>query len=896
MQVTRLTCEYADDPLGVDRPQPRLSWQIQSDRRSVVQSAYQILVATSPESLQGDLGDKWDSTRVSSDRSVNVLYGGRPLTSAEICWWKVRVWDERGEASPWSQAARFEMGLLSSNDWRGQWITSPAKASAPLLRREFELPGQVRRARLYMACLGWCELRLNGSKVGDHEMDPAPTWYDNVLPCALGSRVLYVTHDVASLLVTGANAIGAMLGHGWYSSDTDQPPGRKPFADRPAVLVQLNVELEDGHQLSVYTDQTWRTSPGPVTANDMAEGEHYDARLEQPGWDCPGFDQSRWTQAQAVKAPTGRLVAQSVEPIKVTRRLRPVRMLRSGPDSVIFDLGQYISGRTELRVRGSRGHKVLLRHAGRVNFDTGSLDMRNALWWPPHRVTQTESYILKGNGLEVWHPRFTVHGFRYVELVGYPGEPTLEAVEGHVTNSAIEPTGDFECSNDLLNRIHRNIRWTFQGSFQGYPQDAADRAERVGWLGDPGFVAEDFLLSFQSARFWQKWLADLQDAQKSDGALPCVCPPYWHEFAYSDWPCWEVTYAILVWQIYRYCDDPIVLTDHYESLKRQLERFRSLAKDYSLSEPLGDHMEPREDGTSSSRPQRTSGYLCGTAYYYLCASITAQAAEVLGLKDDAQQYRELAGSIRRAFHQRFFDAGKRHYDTGSQCANALALAMDLVPAEYRGAVLDNLVSDIDKRGGRLSTGIIGTDALTRALPACGRADTMYRIATQTDFPSWGYGVLHGQTTIAEDFECSHRYSVSMKMFGSVEKFFYRDLAGIQLVGPGYRHFDIRPQVVGDLIYARASLATVRGLIAVEWRREQQGLHLEVTVPVNTTATVHLPKLGHERVVVTESGRPIAGTSREWQDTAGITALAHNGSDVILRVGSGIYRFRLLPDQ
>ena len=420
----KLTCEYQANPLGIDNPRPRLSWVLQSDRRGQRQTAYRILVASCVEKLRDDEGDRWDSGPVESDRSVNVPYGGAPPAGGEQCWWKVRVTDADGAEGPWSDPATFEMGLLDERDWQGCWIAATADVSSPLLRKSFVLDAQVRRARLYVCGLGWHELYLNGGRVCDRMMDPAPTLYKDIHKGLLRPRVSYVTHDVTDLLAAGDNALGVWLGHGWYSSDEEEVSGRKPYAACPELRVQLNVDLADGRSISIVTDNSWRAAASPITANEICQGETYDARLEQPGWDTPEFDDSAWAPAEGVPGPSGRLTAMAVEPIRIVQRYRPTRIHKTGRGTYLFDMGQYISGFTEIRVSGTAGTVVTLEHAGRVCYEADGLDTRNANAWAGHGSRQTEQYTLKGGGVEVWHPRYTVHGFRYVEVTGWPGEPT----------------------------------------------------------------------------------------------------------------------------------------------------------------------------------------------------------------------------------------------------------------------------------------------------------------------------------------------------------------------------------------------------------------------------------------------------------------------------------------
>lgn len=879
--IQSVTTEYQTNPLGLDNPAPRLSWILQSDQRNQSQSAYQILAASSEQLLAAGTPDLWDSGRVNSDRNVNVTYAGKPLASAQRVFWTVRAWDQDNQPSPWSAPAWFEMGLLAPGDWKGQWISAAQAASAPLLRKAFTLPGPVASARLYISGLGFYELSLNARRVGDRMMDPAGTWYDQIIQGPVGARCLYVAYDVTDLLSSGENVIGVTLAHGWYSSDDGNPSSRTPFAPRPVLMLQLDLRLADGRCISVSSDTSWKSSAGPVTANDISAGEHYDARLEQAGWNAPGFDDAAWSAAiPAAKAPAGRLVAMNVEPVRIVQRLRPIRMLDTGRGSVIFDMGQYVSGWTELRVRGPRGAKVALRHAGRVNYEASALDSRNNLF--VHTAHQTDTYTLKGEGLEVWHPRFTVHGFRHVEVIGYPGQLTLDSVEGHAVNSDVLTAGQFACSNDMVNRVHHNVSMTFRGSFQGIPQDAADRAERVAWLGDPGFVAEDYIVNFHTARFWAKWLDDIRDAAKSDGAMPFIAPPNWVERSYHNWPCWEVTYTLFVWHVWRYYDDTALLADHYAGIRSQLERFRRLAEDLILPEPLGDHLEPDGPaGISSFAPTRTPKELTGTAYFHLAARIVAQAASVLGRRDDAEHYAQLAEQIKAAYIAKFFNPETNQFATGSQTSNAVSLYLDLVPADRRDAVLANLVKDIESRGNRLSTGIIGTDALEQCLPSHARPDVMFALLTQTAYPSWGYGVVNGQTTISEDFECSTKHSVSMKMFGSTEKFIFQNLAGLAPAPDslGYSRLRIAPQPVGNLTWARCSYLTPRGLAATDWRRSPTAFHLKLTVPVNSRAEILLPTLGLSNPTLTESGKPLPITHQL-------------PGAVLLNVGSGTYNFTL----
>ncbi|MXZ20744.1 MAG: Bacterial alpha-L-rhamnosidase [Caldilineaceae bacterium SB0665_bin_25] len=915
-----LQCEYAVDPVGVDTRRPRFSWLLRAQERGQRQSAYRILVASSEAELLAGVGDKWDSGRVASSEMTHVEYGGAALVSNERCWWAVRVWDGEGVASEFSAAAVFCMGLLEAGDWQGDWVGAADRTvSAPLLRRAFTVDRPVRRATVHMSGLGYGELYVNGSKVGRSVLDPGNTYFNNDQPVALGSRVLYVSHDVTELLQPGANVFGVMLGHGWHSAEDDIPPSpshRTPYGDRPRLLLHAIIEYADGGRDSIVSDGEWKTAAGPITYNDFNNGESYDARLERPGWDSPGYDDAGWQPAVAVEAPGGALVAQNMPPARVIETLPAVEMRSPSEGVYVFDLGQVITGWCRLRVRGSAGATVTLRH-GTCLYADGTLDARSNLCNEPiseeeyrqgtgrdggvhHSARQTDSYTLRGDGVEVWEPRFTLHSFRYVEVTGYPGAPALDSVEGRVVHTAVGTGSRFRCSDELFNRIHSNVHWTLRGSFQSISQDAADRSERVAWLGDPGFIAEDYLYNFESASFWAKWLEDIADAQKEDGDVPVVAPLHWRRTmdAYLRWMDWASTYPIFVWQVYRHYGDERVLARHYGPLKRMMAFYGALAEEHIMRHGLGDHMEPQADGTSSFKPLHTPMPLTSTAYYQHCVWILAQAARVLGEEKEARRYCALAGEIREAFNREFLDEETNQYGGGSQTANAVALHLELVPEERVEAVVANLVEDIRVRqNGHLTTGIIGTAALENALPRYGQAKVMAELMSQTTFPSWGEQIAKGATTVWESWngDPEEELSLNMKMFCSTEVFFYRTLAGISPTSPGYRTIAINPSVVGAVTDVEAVVETQSGTVASAWQREKGTFALQVSVPVNTTAEVSVPKMGPGSVAIREGGKTVWEEGVYKPGVAGIEAGQEEGDAITFQVGSGSYSFRLVEE-
>jgi alpha-L-rhamnosidase len=598
-----LRCEHVIGPLGVDARQPLLSWVPESYVRGQEQTAYEVLVASSPELLGRGIGDRWSSGRVVSDSCEGVRYEGTALESRDRCWWKVRLWDRAGESGVWSAYAVFEMGLLDPADWDGQWIGTDARVSSPLLRTELQLASPIRRARAYVCGLGYYELYINEAKVGDHVLDPVSTNYhaDLTVPHGdqLRQRVFYVTYDVTDRLRAGANAIGLMLGHGWYSGEADATPhvdwqGHDAFGDRPRAIMQLEVEYDSGERQVVATAPTWRVAAGPITYNDYAHGERYDARLEQPGWTRPGFDASAWTSAIVLEAPSGALCSQLMAPARVVETLASIGVTHHPAGVSVVDFGQSITGWTRIRVSGPRGAQIRLRHAQHID-EQGELDDSRNMHHEGSEARQTDYYVLSDDGSEVWEPRFTLHGFRYVEITAT--EPfTLYAAEARVVHSAVRQSGSFSCSEELLNQIHRNACWTFRASFQGFPQDAPERGERVGWLGDPGFVIEDVLYNYDTLQFWSKWLEDIRECQWPDGNVPIIAPCHWRwpgayalKIGFSDW---KAAYPLIVWWLYRFYGVRAVLEEHYEGMGLLLEWIEARSEDLVVPDGLGDHGAP----------------------------------------------------------------------------------------------------------------------------------------------------------------------------------------------------------------------------------------------------------------------------------------------------------------
>ena len=892
MNTTRLTCEYAVDPLGVDTSQPRFSWILESAERGVAQSAYRILVASSQEKLAATEGDKWDSGKVESAESVNISYEGADLSSGERCYWMVKVWpaagdedkDNGGAESDWSEPATFEMGLLDESDWSGMWIGTARGVPAPLLRKTFELPSPVRRARLYVSGIGWSETYLNGAKVSDRVLDPAASEY--------GKSVCYVVHDVTWRLREGANAIGLWLGNGWYS----EPEFPNRYGDCPRVLVQLNVELENGETTSIASDESWETSGSCIIQNDFWHGEIYDARLESPGWNDVGFDESAWNAAEVKDAPGGVLRSQLMAPIRVVSVRKPVRMTEPKPNVYVYHFDQLFGGWVRLRIRGHAGTKVTIKYSARLNEETGLVDKHRHE--PPKA---TDYYILRGDpDGEAYEPRFTYHPVNYIQIDGTPAELTIDDLDGCIVHTDEDLSGDFVCANDLVNKIHRNVGWTLTNGLFGMPLDCLHR-EHWAWT-DPATITGSLYPRKHMPLFWTKWLQDIADSQGEDGAVPQIAPAY-HGPGFD--AAWGGNYPPLVWYLYRYFGDEGMLRQHYEGMKRCTDHMVSVAEDFIITRGLyGDHMLPgAEPGKEEFVSSVTPPPLVWTGYFYRAAHVVSQAAEVLGKGDDARRYGDLAVQIAEAFNAKWLDSSAHEYANGSQTANAFALALSIVPDSDREGVVESLIQSItEQHDNHHHTGNTGTTCLIDMLTALGHGEVMWKIATNTTYPGWGYMVEQGATTIWESWSLKFDWgeAESMIMWATIDEFFYNDLAGIkgpdyygvEPTTPGFREIRIAPFVPDDLANAKASIQTVRGIVSSAWQRTDKGIRLEVQIPVNSTAKISVPKLGQQEVTVTERGEAVWRTGAFAKGVAGVTGAIDTGESVTFQVGSGSYAFEL----
>lgn len=870
-QVTRLRCEYLINPLGLDEATPRLSWQLDSPQRSQRQSAYQVLVASTKDLLGQDRGDLWDSGRVASDETVAIEYQGRPLTSGQRAWWKVRVWDGDGKESDWSDVAWWEMALLESGDWHGEWIArneSIEPQPLPLLRREFAVDKPIKRARVYVTGLGYYELSINGKKIGNRRLEPGYTRYDR--------RVLYATHDITDQLREGANALGVMLGNGWFNVQTPASWDfeKAPWRASPRLLLELRMEFEDGTTQIVSSDKDWKTAEGPITYNCIYSGETYDARRELPGWNLPGFDDADWQPALVVDGPGGKLVAQAFHPIRITKTLTPVTVTEPKPGVFVFDVGQNLAGNAELHISGPAGTKVAMKYGERLNDDgTVNQDAIAHHVWNKNREQQfqTDTYFLKGMGQETWQSRFVYHGFQYVEVTGATEPLTRDNLKIHFIHSAVPEVGYFACSNELLNQIWKNAQWSFLSNLHGIPTDCPHR-EKNGWMADAHLACETALWNYDAVTVYEKWLDDMADEQQDDGRLPGIVPTGGWGYNWGNGPAWDSAMLIIPDYLHLYHGDSRMRKRLYEHHCRYVDYLSREAKTGTNAIGLGDYVPYKTV---------TPEIVTSTAYHYHDALIVAESARLLEKADDAARYLAEAERIKAAFDRELYNPETHLYSNGSQTSQSTALFHGLVdPAQIAG-VTDALVANIRAADNHLDTGVLGSKYLLHALTDNGHAELAYTVASQTTQPSWGWWITQGANTLWETWtdEGSHNHI----FLGDCVNWYVRTLVGINPdpAQPGFKHIVIKPHPLGDLTFAEARYESVRGPISCRWQHDAGTFNLIVKIPANTTGTLYL--LSSDVESIRESGKPLSASS-------GVNLKQVEGGVAVIEVDSGAYEF------
>jgi alpha-L-rhamnosidase len=1039
-----LRCEYKVNPLGIDVTEPRLSWLQKSDQQAQYQSAYQVLVASNEKILEQNKGDLWDSGKVESEQSNQIVYKGKPLKSRMRCYWKLRIWDKNDAVSRWSKPAFWTMGLLEQADWKAQWIgydveppvayeqfkeieslsltgckwvwypegqpnrrlpnvtryfrhkvelpdqkierarfrliadndavmfingrqvhtfsgwqrpytfditeqlhagtntfafsvtnrgdgPSPAglagkllvefetgssltvaidsswKSSqtgpdgwqnenfndsdwvnvietadcgdmpwgemeddtlglppTPFFRKDFYVDSPIRRAMVYATALGLYELHINGKRIGEDYFTPGWTDYNK--------RLYYQSYDVTEMLDKGGNTIGAILADGWYAGYLGSKRRKALYGKDPRLLVQLEIEYEDGTRKTIATDNTWKASYGPIVEADFLMGETYDARKEMPGWDKGNFDDSGWNKAGVFEKWPGTLQAYPGVTVQEMLEVKTKKVTEPKKGIYVFDMGQNFAGFVRLKARGVAGTKIIMRFAERLNPD-GTIYTTNL-----RGARCTDTYVLKGSGEEIWEPHFTYHGFQYVEVTGYPGTPKPDAVTGVVVYSNTPSVASFECSNPMVNQLYSNIVWGQRSNFIEIPTDCPQRDERLGWTGDAQIFIRTATYNMDVAAFFTKWLVDLEDDQSPEGAFPDVAP---RKTATGEGTAaWGDAGVICPWTIYQVYGDKRVLEKHYDAMKKWISYLQKNSTD--LLRPASGY------GDWVSIASDTPKDVIATAYFAYSTNLVSKTANVLGKQDEAEKYQQLYEQIKAAFNKAYVtDDGRIKGET--QTCYVLGLHFDLLPQDKRPLATQHLIEALEAKNWHLSTGFVGLSYLLPVLTETGHTDIAYRLLTNDTFPSWGYSIKNGATTIWErwdgwtqgkGFQDPGMNSFNHYSFGAVGRWLFGTVAGIDTEEPGFKKIIVRPRP-GKITSAKASYNSINGKIATDWKLEGGTFTLDVTIPANTTATVYVPAKSAE--AVTESGRKIA-------DSPAVKLLRTEDGSAVFAVDSGHYHF------
>ena len=890
VSVKKLRCEMLVNPLGIDIKEPRLSWQLNSDQRNVQQTAYEIIVSSSKEKLSKNEADVWGSGRVNSSQSIHIRYTGKQLQTGKEYFWKVKSITNKGETT-WSDPAYWTMGLLNKSDWKAKWIgydkasswdsiTQWSRLSARYLRKQFQSNTAIKRATIYISGLGLYELYLNGQRIGDQVLAPNPTDYRKTF--------FYNTHDVTRQIKDGNNAIATVLGNGrFFTMRQNYKPQKHNTFGYPKLLLQLEIEYVDGSKKVILSDETWKLNvDGPIRTNNEYDGEEYDATKEFPGWNNFGYDDSKWIKPQLVAAPPGKLMAQMSEPMKVMKVINPVSIKPASNGKYILDMGQNFAGWVQIKVQGKKGQKVQLRFAESLKND-GEIFTANL-----RDAKVTDIYTLKGNAIETWQPSFVYHGFRYVEVTGFPGTPTLNDFEGKLIYDAFETTGSFNTSNSVINGIYRNAWWGIASNYKGMPVDCPQRNERQPWLGDRviGAMGETYL--FDNAKHYAKWMQDIEDSQTAEGAIPDVAPAFWNY--YSDDVTWPAAFITISNHLYNQFGDITPIQRHYSSMKKWMEYMkRKYMTNYIVTrDKYGDWCMPPESPTliHAKDPARlTDGKLIATAYYHKMLSYLQRFAGLLNKKEDARSFGLLMDSIKTAFNKTFYNTDKKYYSNNTVTANLLPLYFGIVPDSLKHSLFERIREKIVvENRGHTSTGLIGSQWVMRTLSDYGNTDLAYQLTTNTTYPSWGYMVANGATTIWELWngntaDPGMNSQNHVMLLGDLLTWYYENLAGIRSdkTEVAFKRIIMKPNLPTGLDFVNASYNSMHGLIKSEWNKNAGQFEWNVSIPANSSAIIHVPARSLAELM--ESGSDILKAE-------GVQSVKFENGVAVVQVGSGQYKF------
>ncbi|MGZ0709674.1 family 78 glycoside hydrolase catalytic domain [Coraliomargarita sp. W4R53] len=904
-RLINLRCEYRDSPIGINNLQPRLSWMAESKQRGAQQTAYQILVASSPALLESQQGDLWDTGKVNSRNSLHIRYAGKALAAQQDCYWQVRTWDQHDVASEWSSVSKWEIGLPTLSDWQGaDWIRfetdtpeSPLSKRpiqtgtmdvprmgrthpSPLFRNEISVKAGLTRARAYLCGLGYTELYINGQRTpGNTVLSPGQTTYD--------VRALYTTHDITGLLQTGNNALGVMLGNGFFGQDQAYNAAWLGYG-KPALLAKIVLEYTDGSHEVIGTNTNWKVSNGPIIYDNVYAGETYDARLEKPGWKLVGYDDSKWQSPSAIPAPTKQIDSQMIPEMRRTERLPTQKIIPGEEGKWIFDIGRNIAGWAQIQVNLPAGSVVSMEYAEVLMPDGKRLNTAST---GAHAtgLEQKDIYICKGGGVEIWEPRFTYHGFRYIEVTGLDARPTKEFLTGILVHTDVAPHGSFSCSDELLNQIYQTSLWTIEDNIHSVIEDCPHR-EKSAWLGDAHALGETTIYNYDMALFWTKFVDDIETVLGQGGVT------YWGQPATPGIPCniavgrrlcqearpdWGAAYILIPWYLYTYYGDTDVFTRHYHHLDRWIDYVISLSEDGIVTRGYGDWCPPGSNTKMECPPPLTS-----TAFFYGTVRIMQNFALQLKKTNDAKRYKELAKKTYTAFNRKFFNSKSGGY--GSQTADAVALRFDLVPSDKLNLVGKSLRANVvEQHNGHAHVGIHGGRSLYTELCESGSEDVAFAAMRQETFPGYGYMLQQGLTTWPEvplqyePGEAFAHHSLNHPMHSGFAVWFHESLGGIQPAAPAFKEIELKPYGFTQLEWLNSSHDSPYGTITSNWIVAENTFTWTVNIPANTSARVHVP--ADNSTVVLESQQP--ASSRP-----GVTARGMQDGRALFELESGSYTF------
>lgn len=890
--VTNLRVEHLNNPLGIETTTPRLSWQMVSNQRGQKQRSYQILCAQSLEKLNQNMGDYWDSGKINDSNSINIPYMGAALKPRAKVFWKVRVWGIDGELTSWSNTAFFTIGLLNDSEWEANWIGFESKMSndtltplvpminARYLRKEFSVTTKVKSAMLYISGLGLYEAYVNGEKVGESVLAPAQSDFSKI--------IYYNTYDVSALLKKGPNVLGCILGNGRYVNmrnkleHAELEQGEK----YPKMISQLEVTFEDGTSATIASDLSWKiTADGPIRYNNEYDGEIYHAGKELGNWTTAGYKATEWINVQKVESPGGKLTPQMAYPIKVNEVKSPISIIKTTEGSYIADMGQNMAGWIRLPFKAQKGDTVKILYAETLDSN-GKLFRKNL-----RTAKATDVYIAAEDKMVIYEPKFTIHGFRYIEIKGLKDSAGISQIKGNVVYDALETKSTFHCSNKVLNQIYKNAYWTIRSNYRSFPTDCPQRDERQGWLGDRGTSSKGEAMVFDNFLFYKKWLKDIRYAQNEQGVVPGVAPPYYK--VYTDDVPWPSTYIVLANSLYQVYGDKSILEDNYEAMAKWSRHMITFLDSGLINkDEFGDWCVPPENPkvtNSESKYFRTSPTLLASCYFYKDLMLVASYARILNKQSDQQYFLSVAENMKEAMNKFLLDKSTFRYESNTMTSNILPLAFDIVPNNMKDKVFNNMLSKfIQEHNTHVGSGVLGVQWQLKTFCKYGRPDLAYRLATHTDYPSWGYMIQKNATTIWElwnaDMASPEMNSGNhVMLLGDFIPWLYENIAGISsdTSAPGYKKIIFKPDLISGLDSAHATINSVHGAVSCSWKIDQGKYYIDVKIPANTSATIHIPSVSINDIF--ESGKVL-------EDNPYMKVLNRQDGRTVVNLSSGKYSF------